>query len=143
MGQTLGLIDGPVLEGATDLVSGVIQLANGTSWGAKCAPLSILSKLFGKPKSDPDLTDEQKKEDGKKVIKVSDAVKIVKDALDGLGGTASEFADVIRGAMGAPASGSGSASINISHQIAIQLRAKALQQKNPEHSADGPHRTRK
>lgn len=126
-----------VLEEIGAVTRGIITGLESTNLGAKLIPLtSPLAKLLGKKKK---LAEKQKQLDGRKVIKVADAVEIVQSEVDGIMGTIGELSDLGQlilppEALGGQQTNPGVKEVTVSGRCAVKFREKSLQQKNKRES---------
>lgn len=127
----IGFIEGPLIETVGEFAGRVIPIAeDGVEGIGKALPWPWLQKLFKRTKKG---TQQQQKEDGKRVITVHEAIAIVEDHLNGIVATAEEFADVVRKAAALPVP-TGENTSTLLTRIADEMRKKALQQSKPKNN---------
>jgi hypothetical protein len=116
----LAFLQGPLVEEIGEFIGRVVPVSRGVDAIGKVLPLPWLQRIFKKQKED---TEQQKKEDGKHVIKVSVAIEIVESWLGGMTGTAQEIVDLLHQFLPAPGTeGRG----GLVDEISAEIRLRAL-----------------
>lgn len=91
--RVVALIEGPLIEEIGEFLGRVVPVSRGVDAIGRVLPFPWLQRLFKRTR---EATDQQQKEDGKRVIKVHTAIQIVVDNLNGLAGTVNELADLLK-----------------------------------------------
>jgi hypothetical protein len=125
--QVLGFIEGPLVEEIGEFLGRVVPIQRGVDAIARVLPLPMLQAVFKKTR---EATEEQQKQDGKRVIKLHTAISIVESWLRGFTGNLEELADLLHEFIPAPGlEGKGS----LADRIAQDLRNHALDQTKPKY----------
>lgn len=118
----LAFVQGPLVEEIGEFLGRVVPISRGVDAIGKVLPLPWLQKIFKKTR---EATEEQQKQDGKRVIKLHTAISIVQSWLNGMTGSAEELVDLLHEFVPAPgAERKGS----LADRIAQDLRDHALPQ---------------
>jgi len=121
--HSLAFVQGPIVEEIGEFLGRVVPLGRGVEAIGKVLPLPWLQKLFKRVR---EATEEEQREDGKRVIKLHTAIQIVESWLRGLTGSAEELVDLMHEFLPAPGHEGGSNSLV--DRIAAEMREKALPQ---------------
>lgn len=89
---SLAFLQGPLVEEIGEFIGRTVPIGRGVDSIGKVLPLPWLQKLFKRTR---EATEEQMKQDGKRVIKVHTAIEIVESRLRGIAGTVNELADLL------------------------------------------------
>lgn len=128
----LAFIQGPVVEEIGEFLGRIVPVSRGVDAIAKVLPLPWLQKLFKKTK---EATEDQQKQDGKRVIKLHTAISITESWLRGMTGTAEELVDLLHEFVPAPGTeGKGS----LADRIAQDMRDHALDQSKKKYILKRP-----
>ena len=132
----VAFIQGPLVEEVGEFLGRVIPVGRGIESIAKVLPLPWLQKLFKKTR---EATEEQQRQDGKRVIKLHTAISITESWLRGMTGSAEELVDLLHEFIPAPGlEGRGS----LADRIAQDLRDHALPQSKPKYILKRPPNTK-
>lgn len=134
--KAVAFIEGPLVEEIGEFLGRVVPVSRGVDAIGKVLPLPWLQKLFKKTR---EATEEQQKEDGKRVIKLHTAISIVQSWLSGMSGSASELVDLLHEFLPAPGTENRG---SLADRIAHDLRIHALPQNKPKYKLVRPPNTR-
>lgn len=118
----LAFVQGPIVEEIGEFLGRVIPISRGVDGIAKVLPFPMLQKIFKKKK---EASEEEQKQDGKRVINLHTAISITESWLRGMTGTLEEVTDFLHEFVPAPGLES---SGTLADRIAQDLRDHALSQ---------------
>jgi len=115
-------VQGPLIEEVGEFLGRLVPINRGVDAILKVLPLPLLQKIFKRTK---EASEEQQKQDGKRVITVHAAIQIVESWLTGFTGTAEEIVDFLHEFLPAPGT---EGKATLADRIAQDLRDHALGQ---------------